>query len=148
MDFRADEIEIVEHLRGLGKPGGAIRRRWRTHVRAWSRLRCDADASERAGEIESRRRLGGRQVGFDRVRPLLRNRCPDAKPCHDRKCRGAYSRGNRDSIDHSCPPVMRVQHTGSEGWTLEAGAAAVLEALTTDGRPLMTECLTLPFPNC
>src|SRR5215467_3234661 len=86
MDFGADKIEIIEDLRGLGEPGGAVRRRRRRHVRARSRLWRNTVTGERAGEIEPRRRLGRRQMGVDGVR-LLRERTREAEPCRDRERR-------------------------------------------------------------
>ncbi len=62
MDARADEVEIVEHLAGLGVPLRARRRRRRRDVAAGRGLRRDAEADERAGEIESGRCLGRREM--------------------------------------------------------------------------------------
>jgi hypothetical protein len=67
MDLGADEIKIVEHLGRLGEPGLARRSRSRRHVAPRCCLRRNANARERAGEIEARRCFRGRQVGFDSV---------------------------------------------------------------------------------
>src|SRR5712671_2879453 len=141
MDFRADEIEIIEYLRGLGEPGGAVGRRRRTHVRARGRLRRNADTGERAGEIEPRRRLGRRQVGVDGVR-LLCERARDAKPRCDRKRR-------TDQVFHGVLPcLVRCRHILGSWWfsisgLRRQGPDRTGSPLTTDDRPPMTTTSTL-----
>src|ERR1051326_7601125 len=64
MDFGADEIEIVEHLRRFGEPGFARRRRRWGNITAWTGLWGDADARERAGEVESGSGFRGSKMGL------------------------------------------------------------------------------------
>ena len=65
--FRADEIEVVEHLRGVDVPGFPRRRRTGCDIAAGRGLRRHAETGKRAGEIESGCGLGRRETGLDLV---------------------------------------------------------------------------------
>ena len=71
--LRADEIEVVEHLGGLGVPGLA-RRRGAGRASRPGAVCGGCRARERAGIIEAGRGLCRREMGIDAIRRGLSRR--------------------------------------------------------------------------